>query len=151
MWTDALLAYFHFAAIFTMIWFLSKEWTLLRAGAGALDVERIARADAGYGALAGIVLLSGALRAVYGLKGWAFYAHNPAFHLKVTLFVLVGLLSILPTRAFLRWRRARRVDPAWRVPETEWRSARRWVLVELHLLALIPLAAVIMSRGLWIG
>lgn len=145
MWTDALLAYFHFASIFAMFWFLSKEWTVLRAA--AVDVERLARADAGYGAFAGIVLLSGALRAVYGLKGWAFYAHNPMFHLKVTLFVLVGLLSILPTRAFLRWRRARRADPAWRVPEAERRSARRWLLVELHLLALIPLAAVIMSRG----
>ena len=78
-------------------------------------------------------------------------ALTPVFHLKVPLFVLVGLLSTLPTRALLRWRRARRADPAWRVPETEWRSARRWVLVELHLLALIPLAAVIMSRGLWIG
>lgn len=148
MWTDALLAYFHFAAIFAMIWLLSREWTLLRAGAGAVDVERIARADAGYGALAVVVVLSGALRAVYGLKGWAFYAHNPAFHLKITLFVLVGLLSILPTRAFLRWRRARRADAASHVPEAEWRAARRWILVELHLLALIPLAAVVMSRGL---
>lgn len=139
MWTDALLAYIHFAAIFAMIWFLSREWTLLRTGAGAVDVERIARADAGYGALAVVVVLSGALRAAYGLKGWAFYVHNPAFHLKITLFVLVGLLSILPTLAFLRWRR---------VPETEWRAARRWILVELHLLALIPLAAVVMARGM---
>ncbi len=32
MWTDAILAYLHFAAIFTLIWFLAKEWTLLRAG-----------------------------------------------------------------------------------------------------------------------
>jgi len=70
------------------------------------------------------------------------------FHLKLGLFVLVGLLSILPTRAFLRWRRVRNADASWRVPETEWRSARRWVAVELHLIALIPLAAVIMSRGL---
>jgi putative membrane protein len=85
---------------------------------------------------------------VWGAKGWAFYAHNPVFHLKLGLFVLVGLLSILPTRAFLRWRRARRADAAYRVPETEWRRARRWVVVELHLIALIPLAAVIMSRGL---
>jgi putative membrane protein len=85
---------------------------------------------------------------VYGLKGWAFYAHNPVFHFKLGLFVLVGLLSILPTRAFLRWRRARRADPHWRVPTAEWRNARRWLVVELHLLALIPLAAVIMSRGL---
>lgn len=148
MWTDAILAYLHFAAIFTMIWFLAKEWTLLRAGVDALDLERLARADAGFGILAGLVLLSGAARAVYGLKGWAFYAHNPVFHLKVGLFVLVGLLSIAPTRAFLRWRKARRAEPGWHVPEAEWRRARRFVMIELHLIALIPLAAVLMARGL---
>ena len=148
MWTDAILAYLHFAAIFALVWFLAKEWTLLRPGAASLDLDRLVRADAGFGVLAGIVVATGAARAVWGAKGWAFYAHNPVFHLKLGLFVLVGLLSILPTRAFLRWRRARRADAACRVPETEWRRARRWVVVELHLIALIPLAAVIMSRGL---
>lgn len=148
MWTDAILAYLHFAAIFILLWFLSQEWTLLRAGADVLDIERLVRADAGFGLLAGIVVATGVARAVWGAKGWAFYAHNPVFHLKIGLFVLVGLLSIQPTRAFLRWRRARRSDPASRVPETEWRRARRWVAVELHLIALIPLAAVVMSRGL---
>lgn len=148
MWTDAILAYLHFAAIFAMIWFLAKEWTLLRAGTDGLDTERLAKADAGYGAVAVLVLLTGAARAVFGLKGWSFYAHNPAFHAKVGLFVLVGLLSIAPTLAFLRWRRARRADAAWLVPATEYRRARRWVMIELHLIALIPFAAVVMSRGL---
>lgn len=147
MWTDAILAYLHFAAIFALVWFFAKEWTLLRAGAAALDTQRLVRADAGVGALAGSVLATGALRAVWGAKGWAFYAHNPVFHLKVGLFVLVGLLSIAPTRAFLRWHRARRADPAYRVPEAEWRAVRRWLMIELHLVALIPLAAVLMARG----
>lgn len=148
MWTDAILAYLHFAAIFTLIWFLAKEWTLLRAGAANLDVERLARADAGFGIVAGAVLVTGALRAVYGAKGWAFYAHNPAFHVKIGLFVLVGLISIAPTLKFLRWRKARRADASFRVSEAEWTSARRLVMIELHVIALIPLAAVIMARGL---
>ena len=148
MWTDALLAYLHFAAIFGLIAFLAIEWNLLRVGAVALDLERLARIDALFGISAGLVLLSGAARAVYGLKGWSFYAHNPAFHLKISLFVLVGLISILPTVAFLRWRKARRADPAFRTPDAQWRRARLLVIVELHLVALIPLAAVIMARGL---
>jgi putative membrane protein len=148
MWNDALLAYLHFATIFGLVWFLAQEWLLLRAGAAALDLDRLARADAGFGLFAGLVVLTGTLRAIWGAKGWAFYAHNPAFHAKIGLFVLVGLLSILPTVAFIRWRKARRADPAYRVAEGDWRRARRFVLVELHLLALIPLAAVIMSRGL---
>jgi len=148
MWTDAVLAYLHFAAIFSLVWFLAKEWTLLRAGPATLDVERIAKADLGFGILAVAVLLTGGLRAALGLKGWAFYAHNPVFHLKVTLFVVVGLVSIVPTLAFLRWRKARRADAAFRVPEAEWRRVRRCLVIELHLIALIPLAAVIMARGL---
>jgi putative membrane protein len=148
MWTDAVLAYLHFGAIFVLIWFLAKEWTLLRAGAAGVDVERIARADAGFGIAAGAVLVTGALRAVFGIKGWTFYAHDPAFHVKVGLFVLVGLISIAPTLRFLHWRRARRQDPAFRVPDAEWTRVRRVVMVELHLIALIPLAAVIMARGL---
>jgi len=148
MWTDAILAYLHFGAIFTLIWFLAKEWTLLRTGASSVDVERLASADAGFGMSAGVVLVTGALRAVYGVKGWAFYAHNPAFHVKIGLFVLVGLISIAPTLMFLRWRKARRQDASFRVSEPEWKRARLWLMIELHLVALIPLAAVIMSRGL---
>jgi len=148
MWTDAILAYLHFAAIFMLIGFLAKEWTLLRAGAAALDINRLARADAGFGIVAGIVLVTGALRAVYGAKGWAFYAHNPAFHAKMALFVAVGLLSIVPTMMFVRWRKAFAKDATFRVTDADWRRARRLVLIELHLVALIPLAAVIMSRGL---
>jgi putative membrane protein len=149
MWTDAILAYLHFVAIFALLWFLAKEWTLLRAGAANVDIERIAKADAGFGATAGLVLVTGALRAAFGAKGWAFYAHNPAFHAKVTLFVIVGLVSIAPTLQFLRWRKARRADAAFRVPDAQWKRARRFIMIELHLIALIPLLAVIMSRGLW--
>ena len=148
MWTDAILAYLHFAAIFTLIWFLAKEWTLLRADFSSDGLERLARADAGFGIAAGLVLVSGALRAVFGVKGWAFYAHNPAFHVKIGLFVVVGLISIAPTLQFLRWRKALRNNAAFRVRETDWTSARRLVLIELHLVALIPFAAVLMSRGL---
>src|SRR5690349_5819084 len=132
MWTDAILAYLHFGAIFTLIWFLAKEWTLLRAGTANVDLERLASADAGFGISAGIVLVTGALRAVYGIKGWMFYAHNPAFHVKIGLFVLVGLISIGPTLMFLRWRKARRQDASFRVSEPEWKRARRWIMIELH-------------------
>lgn len=148
MWSDALLAYLHFLSIFALIGFLVREWTLLNVSTDVLRTDALARADLGFGIASVAVLLSGAARAVFGLKGWAFYAHNPVFHLKVGLFVLVGLLSIVPTRAFLRWRRNASGETAYRVPADEWARARRIVLIELHLLALIPLAAVVMARGL---
>jgi putative membrane protein len=148
MWLDAILAYLHFAAIFALVWFLAKEWTLLRGNIGALDFKRIANADLGVGLAAVAVLVTGALRVFYGGKGAAFYLHNPAFHVKVALFVVVGLVSIAPTLAFLRWRRAWRADEAFRVAPREHTRVRRLIMIELHLIALIPLAAVMMARGL---
>lgn len=148
MWKDAVFAYLHFTAIFALVWFLAKEWTLLKAGVEKLDFRRLALADAGFGISAGGVLLAGLSRLVWGAKSWVFYAHNPVFHAKMALFVIVGLMSIAPTRAFLRWRKAAAADAGFRVDESEWRRIKRILLVEMHLLGLIPLLAVLMARGI---
>ena len=148
MWKDAIFAYLHFIAIFALVWFLAKEWTLLKSGAGQLDLRRLALADAGFGMSAGGVVAAGVLRRVFGAKPWAFYAHNPVFHTKMALFVVVGLVSIVPTRAFLRWRKAAAADANFRVAESEWQRIKRIVLIEMHLVALIPLLAVLMARGI---
>ena len=148
MWKEVILAYAHFAAIFTMLWFLAKEWTLLRVGADRLDTTALAKADAGFGIAAGLVLITGICRVTLGAKPASFYLHNPVFHSKIGLFVLLGLLSIWPTILFIRWRKARVADPNFRIPDADWRTARRLLIVELHLVALIPLAAVIMARGI---
>ena len=147
MLADAIYAYLHFAAIFTLIWFVAKEWTLLKAGVDTLDIVRLAKSDIGYFLAAIAVLATGLTRALAGAKGWAFYAHNSIFHTKVGLFLLVALISIWPTRAFIRWRKAAATDPLFRPEPAEWRLAKRLVMVELHLIALIPLAAVLMARG----
>ena len=148
MWREVALAYFHFAAIFTLIWFLGKEWTLLNRGADRIDVPALAKADMGFGIAATLVLITGICRVTLGAKPLFFYLHNPVFHVKISLFVLVGLLSIWPTIVFIRWRKTVAVDPNFRVDHQEWRKVRRILLIELHLVALIPLAAVIMARGI---
>jgi putative membrane protein len=148
MWLDAILAYLHFMAIFGLFATLMYEVILLKRGVASLDVETLALTDRKFGIQAVVVLVTGALRVGFGVKGAAFYMHNPVFHLKIGLFVLAALISIAPTIAFLRWRKARRADPSWRVPEPEWQRARKLVRLEMIIIALIPLAAVIMSRGL---
>jgi putative membrane protein len=148
MWNDAIFAYLHFIAIFALVWFLAKEWTLLKSGADQLDLRRLALADAGFGMSAGAVVVAGVLRLVFGAKPWVFYAHNPVFHTKMAVFVVVGLISIVPTRAFLRWRKAAVADANFRVAASEWQRIKRIVLIEMHLVALIPLLAVLMARGI---
>ena len=94
------------------------------------------------------MLATGTARVFFGAKGVGFYVGNPVFWTKVALFIAVALVSIKPTFAFAHWRRAARDAAGYSVPPGAVQSARRLVLVELHLLALIPLAAVLMARGI---
>jgi putative membrane protein len=144
-----LIAYVHFAAIIVLGALLSCELMLLRSGIGAREARRIALLDLGYFIAAILVLVSGLLRLIWFGKSPAFYLHNPVFWIKLALFVAIGLISIPPTRRFLRWRRA--AIEAGSVPHpAEVALAGRYVAVELALLACIPLAAVLAARGVGI-
>ena len=148
MLTEVVLAYLHFAAIFTLVWFLAKEWTLLRVGPPALDMHRLSRADLGYGLAAIGVLATGLARLAFGAKPVEFYMKNPIFHAKIGLFILIGLISIVPTLRIAAWRKASVANPAFQPDEAAWRRVRRCVMIELHVIALIPLLAVMMARAI---
>ena len=67
-------------------------------------------------------------------------------HLKLTLFVVAVLLMLGPTRRFRRWQARWQRDGA--LPgEQDIASARKLVMLETHLVAVIPLAAVFLARG----
>lgn len=147
MTLEALLAYAHLLAILTMVVFISSEAALCRAEwLNAKVVERLVTLDRIYLAAAAAVLLTGLARTWWGIKGTAWYWTNGLLHLKLALFVVVALLSIKPNLMFVRWRRELRASGA--VPdESQIRQARRRVMLEAHLIALIPLAAVFLARG----
>ncbi|KMW48745.1 DUF2214 family protein [Ralstonia insidiosa] len=148
MWLDALLAYLHYISIFTLIVFLTAEAVVLRPDMTPEIRKRLARYDAVFGFAALAVLITGALRVIYGAKGYAFYVHNPVFHVKIGLFILVGLLSIIPTVTILRWNKQGKTLPDFVPPPSEIAKTRRWVMIESHLIIFIPLAAVLMARGI---
>ncbi|KAF1044722.1 DUF2214 family protein [Xylophilus sp.] len=144
---EAILAYVHFTAILAMVVFLSSEAALCRIEwMNEALVRRLARVDLLYGLSAIAVLLSGAARVIWGVKGAAWYGANPLLHVKVSLFVVTGLLSIKPTVTYLRWRRALQQTGSL-PPADEVKSTRRLVMIQAHLLPLIPLAAVFLARG----
>ncbi|GCB03766.1 DUF2214 family protein [Ralstonia sp. SET104] len=148
MWLDALLAYLHYISIFTLIVFLSAEAVVLRPDMTPEIRKRLGRYDAVFGFAALAVLVTGLLRVFYGAKGYAFYVHNPVFHIKVGLFILVGLLSIKPTITILRWNKQGKTLPDFVPTPSEIAQTRRWVMIESHLIIFIPLAAVLMARGI---
>lgn len=147
MTTEALLAYAHILAILMAATFLASEAALCRKEwMSPAVVERLARLDLLYGISAALVLATGLARAWWGMKGVGWYWSQPLLHAKVTLFVVIGLLSIVPTLRFLRWRRALRAGGALPTDD-EVRGTRRLVMIEAHLLAVIPLLAVFLARG----
>lgn len=149
MLTESLLAYAHFVAILTLVVFITSEAALCRPEwMNAAVVRRLARVDIIYMGAAMAVLATGFARTYWGAKGFEWYWHQPLLHVKVTLFVIVGLISIAPTRAFIRWRKA--VDANGALPaEAEVRKVRKLIMVQAHIVMLIPLAAVLLARGVW--
>lgn len=149
MLTESLLAYAHFIAIFSLIVFVTSEAALCRSEwLNAAVVRRLARLDMIYMIAAIAVLLTGLARTYWGVKGMGWYWHQPLLHIKVTLFVLMGLLSIKPTRAFIRWRK--QVDADGTLPSgADVRRVRRLIMVQAHIVVLIPLAATMLARGIW--
>lgn len=147
MTQEALLAYAHLLAILTMVVFLTSEAALCRPEwLNAAMVERLAKLDAVYGIASVAVLATGLARVVWGVKGSSWYWTNPLLHVKLGLFIAIGLLSILPTIRFIRWRRALRANGALPA-EAEVRQVRKLVMVQAHLIPLVPLAAVFLARG----
>jgi putative membrane protein len=148
MWLDAFLAYLHYIAIFLLIGFIGVELLLIR---GALDVRAVrllGKVDIALAISAMAALVTGFLRLVYGAKGADFYLSHWPFYVKLGLFVAVGLISIYPTLAFIRWRRMQERDAKWQVPDNQRASVKRVILLMVHLAAMIPVFAVVMSRGL---
>ena len=150
MLIESLLAYAHFVAILSVVVFLTSEAALCRSEwLNAAVVRRLARLDVIYLSAAIAVLLTGLARTWWGVKGMGWYWHQPLLHIKLTLFVVIGLISIKPTLAFSRWRK--QLDATGVLPaESEVRGVRRLIMIEAHLLVLIPLAATLLARGVWV-
>ncbi|MEO8466000.1 MAG: DUF2214 family protein [Gammaproteobacteria bacterium] len=142
------LAFLHHTAAVVIFATLTVELVLLRLDLTPPIARTILRMDAAYGIAAIVLVVVGLSRVFYTEKGAAYYFHSGTFIAKLSLFVIVGLVSIYPTLQFLRWRPALReqrvpaLDPAAR------RKLRMAVHLELTLLVVILLLAPMMARGI---
>ena len=141
---DLGLAIVHHITVFGLVALLAMEWVMLRDA--TVDPARLTRVDAGYGLVAGLAVVIGICRVIWGGKGWAFYEANPFFWAKMGLFVLMALVSIGPTLLFIRWRRAAAGAEAFTPPAPEMKRARTWVRLEALLLILLLGCAAAMAR-----
>ena len=63
--------------------------------------RRLPIVDAVLGVSAGFLVVIGMLRVFFFEKGAAYYFHSHAFMTKLSIFIAVALLSIIPTIEFL--------------------------------------------------
>ena len=128
---------------------LISEHLILKPGISKSQIRSLAMVDLIYGISAGIVLVTGLLRwFVADPKGAAFFNTNPLFHIKVTLFVILAVLSIFPTLKFLKWRKQVINGEDVDVTENDAKKQLMIIRIELLLLAIIPLLAVMVAGGI---
>ena len=143
----SLLAFLHHLAAFALVSALVVEQVLTRDELTLNGARSLLLADLIFGISAGVIVVIGALRVLYFEKGADYYLHSAPFIAKMSLFVLVALLSIYPTREFLSWRKSLRDGVLPVVPEARLQTIRTFLRFELGAVVLIILCAALMARG----
>ena len=145
------LAAIHLLAFALGFWaVLSRGTALRRLAAGMGDARSVLIADNLWGISAVVLLITGGMRAFGGYeKGTDYYLHQPLFHLKMTLFVVILLLEVAPMVTLIKWRialaRGRAID------DRRAKLFARISHVEAMLVLLMVVAATGMARGVGWG
>ena len=145
---SAIFAFLHHAAAFTMVAALAIEFVLIRGELTLTTARRLQVTDAFYGASATVLVIVGFLRVFYFEKGADYYFSSGTFIAKISLFVLVALLSFPPTLEFIRWRKATASGNVPAVEPARLARIRRLIHIELAGVLLIILMAALMARGI---
>jgi len=145
---SALMAFLHHLFAFTLVACVVYEFIAYRKGMTVEEARRIQRADLMYGISAGVLLVVGFLRVYFFEKGPAFYSQNPFFSVKLTAFLIVGLLSIDPTIRYLRWNKIVKENKSPEISDSEFKRTRLLLTLEVIGLAVIMFSAAFMARGI---
>jgi len=148
---SALVAYVHFLGIILCFGSLLFVRLTLKVGFNRIETISMIIADVVYG-LAGVALLvTGILRVKYFGHGGDFYTGNPVFWIKVSLYILVGLLSLYPTTTYILWAIPLSKNKLPEISENLVKRFRLIITTELVGFATIPLFATLMARGVGLG
>ena len=145
------LAAIHLLAFALGFWaVLTRGTAFSRLEAGTGEARRVLMADNLWGISAAILLVTGGLRAFGGYeKGTDYYLHQPLFHLKMTLFILILLLEVAPMVALIKWRIALGRGSA--IDTVHAKLFARFSHIEALLVLLMVIAATGMARGVTFG
>lgn len=142
----AFFAFFHHVAAFALTAVIVAQLVLLRGELTLTSARQLTRLDTMLGASAVTLLIVGLLRVFFFEKGSDYYFGSFFFIAKFALFILSGLLSIVPTLEFLTWRKALAAGQVPSVAPERMRQLRLFVHLELTAILLILLCAAMMAR-----
>jgi putative membrane protein len=145
-----LFAFLHHLCAFTLVSALAIEFTLIRSELTVSSARRLQVADLVLGIAAGALFVVGLLRVFFFEKGASYYFHSHAFLAKFSLFIIVGLLSVIPTMEFLSWRGAVKAGQAPVMEANKRKRVTAVIHAELAAVVIILLCAAIMARGGWV-
>jgi len=145
---SATFAFLHHIAAFTLVSALAVELAFTRSELTLANARALLVTDAIYGLSAATVLTAGLLRVFYFEKGSYYYFHSVPFIAKLSLFIIVGLLSIYPTLQFRSWRAALKRGAIPVVDPATVRSIRAVIHWEMVGLVALVLCAALMARGI---
>lgn len=140
---ELICRYLHFICIIVIAGALTVEHLLIKPRMSRGELDRLARIDLIYGISAIVLVFAGLSLWLWVGKPAEFYSKNWIFHLKLSLAIALGLMSLPPTIYFLKNRKG---DPDEMVDLPK--SLIRWIRMELLLLVILPLLAVLMARGI---
>lgn len=147
MATNWLMAFLHHLAAFALFAALVYEFILIRKPLSLQTAQSLLKTDQIYGIAAVAILIVGFGRVMHFEKGEAYYFHSLPFIVKISLFVLVGVLSIYPTVKFLSWRNSLKQQKLPHVSAATLNTIRRLIHIELAAVVGIMLCAAMMAKG----
>ena len=149
MISEAILSYLHLSAILAMVVFITSEGAICRPEwFNAAVLKRMLHVDLIYMICGAAVAITGVTRIILGAKGADWYIAQPMLHIKVLLFLVVGVMSVRVSMALQAWYQA--WEESGKLPaEADIRRIRKWIMIEAHIIMVIPLFAVFLSRGLF--
>jgi putative membrane protein len=147
---STLFAFLHHVCAFTLVSAVSIELVLIRQELTLASARRLQVTDMVLGIAAGLLLIVGLSRVFVFEKGAEYYFHSAAFIAKFSVFIVIGLISIIPTVEFLSWNKSLRVGEVPLPRPGKLRLITAVIHGELAAIVIILLFAAIMARGGWV-
>ena len=144
----AFVGYIHYLGIFLCFGALLYERIFLKENLNRKEVINMIVADVIYGIAGLAILITGILRVKYFGQGGEFYLNNPIFWFKVSVYVIVGLLSLYPTTTYILWAIPLSKNELPIISENLVKRFKFIISTELACFAMIPFIATLMARGI---